>query len=149
MKLNLPARSKIGLARWNSTRQRSMLAIAAAIVAMLTVAGCASHNRKVGDVGDQPMIVHLTNDLAPPSDVNVYAVTQDGIRRLVGDVPPNKDRAMKIPSDVPRGTIFRLVAERGALGRPVVSQPITATTTGLIIDWSLQANAIWYPESSN
>ena len=62
--------------------------------------------------GDQPIVVHLTNDLAPPSNVTVYAVTQDGIRRLIGDVPPNKDRALKVPSDVPRGSTFRLVAER-------------------------------------
>ena len=127
----------------------SALRVATAVAAMTVIVGCASgHNRKSNGI-DQPMIVNLTNDLAPPSDVTVYAVTQDGIRRLLGDVPPNKNRAMKVPSDVPRGTTFRLVAERTALGRPVVSQPITATTDGLIIDWSLQTNAIWYPESLN
>ena len=95
------------------------------------------------------MIVHLTNDLSPPSDVTVYAVSQNGIRRLMGDVPPNKDRAMKVPSDVPRGASFRLVAQRSTIGRPIVSQPITATANGLIIDWTLQTNAIWFPDSGN
>ena len=66
-----------------------------------------------------------------------------------GDVPPNKDKTLKIPSDVPPGSSFRLVAERSAISRPVVSQPVTATTDGLIIDWSLQTNAIWFPESGN
>lgn len=95
------------------------------------------------------MIVHLTNDLSPPSDVTVYAVSQNGIRRLMGDVPPNKDRAMKVPSDVPRGESFRLVAQRTTIGRPIVSQPITATGDGLIIDWTLQTNAIWFPDTGN
>jgi hypothetical protein len=134
MRFNVSARSLVGL-------------VLTAFAMMVTIGACASgHNRKTGG-GDQPIIVHITNDLAPPSDVTVYAVTPDGIRRLVGDVPPNKDRALKVPSDVPRGSTFRLVAERSALGRPVVSQPITATTDGLIIDWSLQTNAIWYPET--
>jgi hypothetical protein len=149
MRLNVSARRLIGLLRSRASRRRSALGLATAVVLTMAAGGCASgHNRKIVD-GDQPMIVHVTNDLAPPSDVTVYAVTGDGIRRLVGDVPPNKDRAMKIPTDVPRGSSFRLVAQRGALGRGVVSQPITATTTGLIIDWSLQTNAIWYPESLN
>ncbi len=86
-----------------------------------------------------------TNDLAPPSDVTVYAVSQDGVRRLLGDVPPNKDRALKVPNDIFPGTSFRIIAERTA-GRRVVSQPITATNGGGIIDWDLQTNAVWFPE---
>jgi hypothetical protein len=150
MRRNLSARSPNRLARTSVGMRRSMLGVVVAVVVAMTPGACASgHNRKGGDVADQPIVVHLTNDLAPPSDVTVYAVTQDGIRRLIGDVPPNKDKAMKIPSDVPRGSVFRLVAERTTIGRPIVSQPITATSDGLIIDWSLQTNAVWYPDSGN
>jgi len=150
MRLNVSARRPRRLARTSVGLRRSMLGVVVAVAVTMALAACASgHNRKGGDGGDQPMIVHLTNDLAPPSDVTVYAVAQDGIRRLVGDVPPNKDKAMKIPSDVPRGSSFRLVAERSTIGRPIVSQPITATSDGLIIDWSLQTNAVWYPDSGN
>jgi hypothetical protein len=148
MRLNVSTRRPKRLARASARVRRSMPGVVVAVALALTLGACASgHNRKGG--GEQPMVVHLTNDLAPPSDVTVYAVAQDGIRRLIGDVPPNKDRAMKIPSDVPRGANFRLVAERSTIGRPIVSQPITATGDGLIIDWTLQTNSIWYPDSGN
>jgi hypothetical protein len=75
----------------------------------------------------------------------VYAITQDGTRRLLGDVPPNKDRALKIPTDIFPGSTFRIVAQRTA-GRAVISQPVTATSSISIIDWDLQTNAIWFPE---
>lgn len=149
MKLNVSARSPKWLARSSVSWRRWMLGVVVAGALTAALGACASsHNRKVSSE-DQPIIVHITNDLAPPSDVTVYAVTSDGARRLVGDVPPNKDRAMKVPSGVPSGTSFRLVAERNALSRPVVSQPITATRTGLMVDWSLQTNAIWFPDGAN
>jgi hypothetical protein len=116
---------------------------------MLTAIGaCASSQHRKTTDGERQMIVHVTNNLTPPSDVTVYAVGQDGIRRLIGDVPPNKDKALKIPGDLPPGMPFRIVADRG-LGRPVVSQPINASTDGLIIDWDLQNNSIWFPDVSN
>jgi hypothetical protein len=149
MRLNVSARSRGGLARSSVSLRRSVLGVVVAVAVTTAFGACASsHTRKAGG-GDQPIVVHLTNDLTPPSDVTVYAVTQDGIRRLIGDVPPNKDRALKVPSDVPPGSTFRLVAERSAISRPVVSQPITATTDGLIIDWSLQTNSIWYPDTAS
>ena len=92
------------------------------------------------------MVVHLTNDLAPPSDVTVYAVTPEGIRLLLGDVPPNEHRVLRIPSEVSPGMSFHLVADR-TLGRRVVSQAVTATSDGLIIDWDLQTNGMWFPEA--
>lgn len=149
MRLNVSARSPKRLARPSVLPRRWMLGVAVAVAMTTALGACASsHNRKVSSE-DQPIIVHITNDLAPPSDVTVYAVTQDGVRRLVGDVPPNKDKAMKIPSDLPSGATFRLVAERNRLSRPVVSQPITATRSGLMVDWSLQTNAIWFPDTAN
>jgi hypothetical protein len=91
------------------------------------------------------MVVHLTNDLAPPSDVTVYAVTSEGIRLLLGDVPPNEHRVLRIPSEVSPGMSFHLVADR-TFGRRVLSQAVAATSDGLIIDWDLQTNAMWFPE---
>jgi hypothetical protein len=149
MRLNVSARSPKRVARSSVSLRRWMLGVGAAVAMTAAFGACASsHNRKVSS-GNQPIIVHITNDLAPPSDVTVYAVTQDGIRRLVGDVPPNKDKAMKVPTDLPSGSTFRLVAERNKLTRPIVSQPITATTSGLMVDWSLQTNAIWFPDTAS
>jgi hypothetical protein len=116
-----------------------------AVVAAASIGACASSHSHRGSDEKQQIIVHLTNDLAPPSDVTVYAVSQ-GTRRLLGDVPPNKDRALKVPNEIFPGTSFRIVAERTG-GRSIVSQPITASSGGSIVDWSLQTNSMWFPET--
>jgi len=54
-------------------------------------------------------------------------------------------RVLRIPGDVAAGTSFHILADRG-LGRPVVSQGVTASSTDLIIDWDLQTNSMWFPE---
>jgi hypothetical protein len=115
-----------------------------AFVALAVLGACATGHSNKGDHVPQ-MVVHLNNDLAPPSDVTVYVVTTDGIRRLLGDVPPNDHRVLHIPNDLPLASTFHLVAER-TLGRPIVAQPVTATTDDLIIDWDLQSNSMWFPE---
>lgn len=115
-----------------------------AVVAANSLGACAS-GRSHGSEEKQQIIVHLTNDLAPPSDVTVYAVSE-GTRRLLGDVPPNKDRALTVPTDIFSGTSFRIVAERTG-GRTIVSQPITASSGSSIVDWDLQTNSIWFPET--
>ena len=116
-----------------------------AFIAAVGVGACATgHSHKGGH--EQQLVVHLTNDLAPPADVTVYAVTSDGIRHLLGDVPPNDHRVLRIPNDVSTATTtFHLVADR-TLGRRVVSQPVNATSGDLIIDWDLQSNSMWFPE---
>jgi len=131
-----------------ATRARSSggwrhFAVAMAVMMTAFMGACASGHSHRG--ANQEIIVHLTNDLAPPSDVTVYAITPDGTRRLLGDVPPNKDRVLKVPADIFPGTTFRLIAERTG-GRAVASQPITSTTALGMIDWDLQSNAMWFPE---
>jgi len=114
------------------------------LLATTIMGACASGHSRRG--ADQQIVVHLTNNLAPPSDVTVYAVAQDGSRRLLGDVPPNKDRVLKVPTDIHTGSTFRIVAERTG-GRRIVSQPITATSALSMIDWDLQTNAMWFPDT--
>jgi|GEM_PF-592147 hypothetical protein len=143
MKCNIPARTPAARARSIGELRRSVLAVALALLASAFVGACASGHSRRG--ANQEIIVHLTNDLAPPSDVTVYAITPDGTRRLLGDVPPNKDRVLKVPADIFPGTTFRLIAERTG-GRAVASQPITSTTALGMIDWDLQSNAMWFPE---
>jgi anti-sigma-K factor RskA len=147
MTRNVSARSPEKRARWSGLSRRSIVGAAMALLATTAIGACASGHAHRGS-GDQQIVVHLTNDLAPPSDVTVFAVSQDGVRRLLGDVPPNKDRVLKVPTDIFPGTVFRIVAERTG-GRPIVSQPITATSGGQMIDWDLQTNAIWFPETAS
>ena len=143
MRGNMPARTLATRARSSGGLRRSAVAVAMALLSTAFMGACASSHSHRG--ANEQIIVHLTNDLAPPSDVTVYAITPDGTRRLLGSVPPNKDRVLKVPADIFPGTNFRIVAERTG-GRAVVSQPITSTTAVGIIDWDLQTNAMWFPE---
>jgi hypothetical protein len=143
MRGDMPARTLAARARSSGGWRRSVVAVAMAVMTTLFMGACASGHSHRG--ANQEIIVHLTNDLAPPSDVTVYAITPDGTRRVLGDVPPNKDRVLKVPSDIFPGTSFRLVAERTG-GRAVASQPITSTSALGMIDWDLQTNAMWFPE---
>jgi hypothetical protein len=131
--------------RFNVVTRVSMLGKLSAVVALSTVGACMTGHASKTEQHQKQMVVHLTNDLAPPSDVTVYVVSGEGVRVLLGDVPPNDHRVLRIPSDVSAGTSFRILADRG-LGRPVVSQPVTASSTDLIIDWDLQTNSMWFPE---
>ena len=144
MRCNVSARGLAKRARPSDALRRSMIGAALALLSATALGACASGHSHRG--GQEQYVVHLTNDLAPPADVTVFAVGPDGTRRLLGSVPPNKDRALKIPDNLFPGTSFRIVAERTG-GRRVVSQPIAATNEGMIIDWDLQTNALWYPES--
>jgi hypothetical protein len=144
MSFSLATRRRVWPAvAWPGAR-RALLASVMAAMATFAISACASgHARRGGEVPHT--VVHLTNDLLPPTDVTVYAVTEDGVRRLLGDVPPNDHRVLVIPGTILPGTVFHLVAER-PLGRPVVSQPITASSEDAIIDWDLQTNSMWFPE---
>jgi hypothetical protein len=144
MRGNMLARALPAFARSSGGLRRSAVAVAMALMTSAFMGACASGHSNRG--ANQQIIVHLTNDLAPPSDVTVYAITPDGTRRLLGDVPPNKDRVLKVPTDIFPGTSFRLIAERTG-GRAVASQPITSTTALSMIDWDLQTNAMWFPEA--
>ena len=123
--------------------RRSVVAFAMALMTASFMGACASGHSHRG--ADQAIIVHLTNDLAPPSDVTVYAITPTEPGDFFGSVPPNKDRVLKVPADIYPGTNFQLIAERTG-GRAVASQPITSTTALGMIDWDLQTNAMWFPE---
>jgi hypothetical protein len=143
MRGNMPARMLATRARSSGGSRHFAAAVAMALMMTVSMGACASGHSHRG--ANQQIIVHLTNDLAPPSDVTVYAITPDGTRRLLGDVPPNKDRVLKVPADIFPGTDFRLIAERTG-GRAVASQPITSTSALGMIDWDLQTNAMWFPE---
>jgi hypothetical protein len=128
---------------WRPAR-RALAGCVIALGAGLAAGGCATGHSATG--GSQvSTVVHLTNDLAPPADVSVYAVTQDGIRTLIGTVPPSGHRVLRVPQSMLPGTSFRIIAER-PLARAIVSQPITASTSDTIIDWELQSNSMWFPE---
>jgi len=145
MRFNVVTRVSERAMRSRGHVRRMMLGNLSAVVAIATVGACATGHASKSDEHMKQMVVHLSNDLAPPADVSVYVVSSEGVRVLLGDVPPNDHRVLRIPGDVSAGTTFHILADRG-LGRPVVSQAITASSTDLIIDWDLQTNSMWFPE---
>jgi hypothetical protein len=111
----------------------------------LAPAACATSHARGGSArgGSPEVIIHLTNDLNPPNDVSVYAVSEDGFRRLLGDVAPNGRKVLRVPVHGAAQTL-RLVAQL-PLGRALRSQPFTVSGGQTQIDWDLQSNSMWFP----
>ncbi len=118
-----------------------------AILAALTLGACASGHTHANEGHAPRTVIHLSNNLTPPVDVTVYAVGRGGLRQLLGDLPPNGHRVLRLPGAIQPGTTYHIVAERNG-GRPVVSQPITATNDDMMIDWDLQTNSMWFPSDN-
>jgi hypothetical protein len=115
---------------------------ALALAVGLAPAACATSHAK-GKGSPPEIVVHLTNDLTPPSDVSVYAVSEDGFRRLLGDVPPNGRKVLRFSISGVAQT-FRLLAQL-PLGRALRSQPFTVSGGQTLVDWNLQTNSMWFP----
>ncbi|MGH7623597.1 MAG: hypothetical protein ACREMU_14740 [Gemmatimonadaceae bacterium] len=126
---------------------RAAAGSAIALVIALVVGACATGHAHKGDDHQARTVIHLTNDLTPPADVTIYAIGQGGLRRLLGDLPPNAHKVFHLGTAISPGTTYHIVAERNG-GRPVVSQPITASTQDVMIDWDLQANSMWFPDDN-
>jgi hypothetical protein len=124
---------------------------AAAFLVAVTAACATGHSSSGADangaasVVSHDVVVDLTNDAIPASDVTVYAVGS-GVRRMVGSVPPGGERTLRFKA--PAGSApFRLVAER-QLARPIASQRLTAAGQMLQVNWSLRNNSMWFPKES-
>lgn len=128
-------------------RSRGGAGWAIALAAALLLGACASGHSHKGDDHVPRTVIHLTNDLVPPADVTVYVIGEGGVKQLLGDLPPNSHKVLRLPGTIRSGTTYHIVAERN-LARPVVSQPITASNDDLMIDWDLQTNSMWFPQDN-
>ena len=131
---------------YRSVRERvrgTLIGGALALTLGLAPAACATAHARGGS---PEAVVRLTNDLIPPSDVSVYAVSDAGFRQLLGDVPPNGQKVLRLPVPGASQTI-RLVAER-PLGRALRSEPFVVGGSHAVIAWDLQSNSIWFPSES-
>jgi len=119
---------------------RALLRRAGTLAAALALGACATAHAK----GDASMAtVQLTNDLTPPSDVTVYAVTAND-RQLLGDVPPGAQTAMQLPLSGPSQRV-RLIAQLPS-GRAVSSHSFVVTGNTTTINWDLRSNSVWFPK---
>jgi hypothetical protein len=129
------------------TFSRGAATSAIVLMALLLLDACASGHSQRGDGHSPSTIIHLSNTLQPPADVTVYVIGQGGVRQLLGDLPPNAHKVLRLPGSIHPGTTFHIVAQRNG-GRSVVSQPITASNNDLMIDWDLQTNSMWFPNDN-
>jgi len=114
-----------------------MLAMA---VAVPLLGACVSAGSRAGSQDLTTVVVE--NNLSPPTQVTVYAVSTTGSPIRVGVVPPGATRPLRFPSGVGSGQV-RLIA-RGDGGREVAAQPIPLEG-GERVRWSLFANNISIP----
>lgn len=117
---------------------------AAALAAAIGLVGCASlRGRTEGPT--VPITLEVQNNLALPTDLTVYAVTQSGTRTLLGDVPPASTKSFTF-KPVSFSEPYRLLATR-PLRRGISSQVFTVGSdmTGKII-WTLSPNIVGFEE---
>jgi hypothetical protein len=153
MKLKSPGRDGT---RPTPTRQLVRQALFGSLCVLtlaLAPAACATAHARGGasdgvshsaSRGAPEAIVQLTNDLDPPRDITVYAISNGGSRQLLGEVPPGSKQALRFPIVGATETVH-LVAERD-LGRSVRSQPIVLSNNTTVINWDLSTNSIWFPK---
>lgn len=113
------------------------------IVAMVLVpllGACSTSGRTTGSRDLATVVVE--NNLAPPAQVTVYAVSSIGSQERVGIVAPGTTRSLRFSAGVGSGQI-RLIA-RADGGQQVTSQPIPLQG-GQTVRWSLFANNIDVP----
>ena len=112
---------------------RTIVSGAVALLLAAGVGGCASAG--TGSGGDTAIVVE--NNLVPSSAMSVYALPDQGGRRLIGSVSPGETRTLRF--DVfGVGGQYRFVA-RTTGGSDLVSNPVTIEA-GDTVRWSLASN---------
>ena len=145
MRSSVSARGARERVRWSGVLRRSVAGAAIALLSTTAIGACASGHSHRG--ADQQIIVHLTNDLAPPSDVTVYAVTQDGTRQTSRRCATEQGSGVEGADGHLTGS--DLSNRGGAHRRTTRSCRSRSPSTSALsmIDWDLQTNAMWFPET--
>jgi hypothetical protein len=108
-----------------------------ALVGPLLLAACAA--RGPGGAPEGQAQVAVTNDLRPQSVVTVRLLSTNGVRRILGNVPPQATRVFSYTESVFSGQ-YQLVAE-ATDGRKVESERFNPFF-GVQVRWSLFTNAV-------
>lgn len=108
------------------------------LLALLTVAGCASARGEAAASAADERYVVVNNNLTVPSGVSVFAVTRDGVRDRIGNVRPFQRTRIRLRMPVTQ--LHRLVAQTES-GQEITS-PVVLFGTAESYDWDLQANTL-------
>lgn len=118
--------------------RRTAVRLAAALLAL----GCTSATTR-NEGPPRPVALEIDNNLALPTDLTIYAITDGGTRRLIGSVPPARNVTFQFTPES-YSTQYRLIAKT-PLGRQLRSEPFVVGSgmTGQII-WTLVPNIIGF-----
>lgn len=112
------------------------------IAIVACAAACASGGQP-DTLPPQPVTVEVDNNLPLPTQLTVYAVTEAGIRTLLGDVPPARTGTLQF-TPTTYSTAYRFLAIFPN-GRRFVSQRfiVGSRDTGRLV-WTLVPNIIGF-----
>ena len=115
-------------------RIRLLLPVATLLLAAACAAGSSSRQ-----VRGESVTVIVTNNLRPQSEVTVRLTSSQGVRQVLGTVPPNGTRRLQFEERSFSGT-YQLSAESPD-GTSVVSRsfPLFA---GAEVEWALFSNSL-------
>jgi hypothetical protein len=116
-----------------------------ALVLLLVLGACAPAREAPQGVGiqtvaeeDRELVVHIRNDLTPPTALTIWIVPAAGERRVLGTVTMND--AASFPVDAFAEGQYRLVAHTAA-GAEISSEPFTPLIPGTA-RWNVGSNQI-------
>lgn len=115
---------------------------AAATIALLLVAACASGERRAGGSGAAPagdVSIVIENVARPGVQLSVQLVSGSGERMILGAVGPQRTETFAV-EDARPGISYRLVAGVAG-GGDIVSEPF-ALSAGTQVRWRLPYNTL-------
>gem|GEM_PF-1185639 len=128
-------------------RIRTSLRKAAGIATFAVAAGagtaCAPSNVNTSEAAPVPVQLVVNNNLLRLTSLTIYTVTWDGVRRLLGSVPPRTTREFSF-TPVSYSASYRLLATRMG-GRDIRSEVFTIgpDMTGQIT-WTMIPNLVGF-----
>lgn len=119
---------------------RSRLLPSLLVVPLLLASACtAGGGGKGGQTGGATVTIEVRNDLRPPTEVTLRITSSNGVRRILGSVPPGGSRKMTFEEGGFSGQ-YRLVAE-AADGQQRESRPFNLFPHGSV-NWALFNNTL-------
>ena len=102
----------------------------------LSLTGCATAAAG-GEGGAEAVTVVVENNLIPPTSLTVYAVEENGGRRLIGTVNPSGTATLSFEPTFAAARYY--FAAETTSGADIVSNPLTLANVERV-QWDVQAN---------
>ena len=124
-----------GIIRLLPTRALRLFAIGLGL--SLTACASATAGGAAGVEGEGEVAVLVENNLIPPTSLTVYAVEENGGRRLIGTVDPSETATLSFDPTAVAGRYY--FAAETTEGTDIASNPLTLANVQRV-RWDLQSN---------